>query len=178
MNHGSYLGDCVDPWVHDKWQWRRSPLDYRLYKRNGDNWLLGVKRFWKQYYCLQPVPSIPTASIVPVSIGFDSIWFQRYISWASLSDGMDTVVDDPIIPCLIGTNSPQTGVLLWWTVLCKELHVLSVTVPSIITRLSAPPVPLLPFLHPQPTVQPSSTQRKTTGSPVKRLTNQPIVVSL
>ena len=72
MNHGAYLGNWTDPLVHEKWQWWRSPLENRLYKHNGDDWLMYVKRYWWRYYYSNPVPSIPTASAIPVSIGIDA----------------------------------------------------------------------------------------------------------
>ena len=58
-----------------------------------------VKRFGRQYYYSQPVPSIPTASVVPVSIGIDEGSFRIetealpsnvYPSSNSLSDFKDT----------------------------------------------------------------------------------------
>ena len=89
-----------------------------MYKRNGNDWLLYVKHFGRQYYYSQPVPSIPTASVVPVSIGIDggsfrietvALSFNVYPSnnilsdfkdtsaWVSLSNELDTAVDDPTI---------------------------------------------------------------------------------
>ena len=89
-----------------------------MYKRNGDNWLLYVKRSGRRYYYSQLVPSIPIPSIVPVSIGIDAgsfrietealsfnvcpssnslSDFEDKSSWDSLSDGLDTAVDDPTI---------------------------------------------------------------------------------
>ena len=45
LHLGLYLGDSIDPKVEDKWVWWISPLDDRMYKRKGNNWLLYVKRF-------------------------------------------------------------------------------------------------------------------------------------
>ena len=77
-----------------------------------------MKRFGRQYYYLQPVPSMPTSSVVPVLIGIGAGSFRIETealsfnvcpssnslsdfvdtsSWASLSDGMDTAYDDPRI---------------------------------------------------------------------------------
>ena len=69
MNHGSHLRDWTDPVIQDRWQWWRSPLEDWLYKRTGDDWLSYEKRFGHHCYQSQPVQSISTASIVPVSIG-------------------------------------------------------------------------------------------------------------
>ena len=89
-----------------------------MYKRNGDDWLLYTKRFSQQYYYLYPVPSIQTASIVPVLIRIDAGSFQIETqvqsfnicmlhnrlsdfedtsAWASLLDGLDTATDNPTI---------------------------------------------------------------------------------
>ena len=77
-----------------------------------------VKQYGRRDFYSNPVPSIPTASVVPVSIGIDAGIFRieaevtsfivcptsNLVSdfedasvWISLSDGMDTAVEDPTI---------------------------------------------------------------------------------
>ena len=77
-----------------------------------------VKLYEQRYYYLNPVPSIPTASVVPVSIGIDAgsfrieteallfsvcpsnnslSDFEDIDTWDSLLDGLDTTVNDPTI---------------------------------------------------------------------------------
>ena len=89
-----------------------------MYKCNGDDWLLYVKYFGWQYYYSQLVSSIPSASVIPVSIGIDAgsfrietealsfsarpssnslSNFEDTAAWDSLSDWLDTAVDDPTI---------------------------------------------------------------------------------
>ena len=43
MNYWACLGNWTDPLVREKRQWWRSPLEDRLYKYNGDDWLLYMK---------------------------------------------------------------------------------------------------------------------------------------
>ena len=38
MNHKSRLRNWTGPEIHGRWQWWRSPLEDRLYKREGDYW--------------------------------------------------------------------------------------------------------------------------------------------
>ena len=118
MNHGSYLDNWTNPLVHDKCQWWYSPLEDHLYRCNGNDWLLYVQQFGRQYHYSQLVASIPTTSVVQVSICIDvgsfsieneALSFSVYPSsnslsdfgdtavWGSLSDGLDTTVDDPTI---------------------------------------------------------------------------------
>ena len=74
-----------------------------------------VKKYGRRYYYLNPIPSIPTASVVPVSIGIDAgsyrietealsfhicpsnnslSDFEDTAAWDSLADGLDAAVDD------------------------------------------------------------------------------------
>ena len=76
------------------------------------------KRYGRQYYYSNPVPFIPAASVVPVSIGIDAGSFRIQAEVTSfivcsisnlvsdfedesfrisLSDGIDTAVEDPTI---------------------------------------------------------------------------------
>ena len=89
-----------------------------MYKRNGDNWISYEERFRRHYYQSQLVQSVSTASIVPVSIGIlaDSHRIESEVIafivspisnlvsdfkdasvWTSMSDGMDTAIQDPTI---------------------------------------------------------------------------------
>ena len=118
MNHGFHLRNWTDPVIQDRWQWWRSPLEDRLYKRNGDNWLSYEKCFGRRYYQSESVHSVSTASMVPVSIGIlaDSHQIESEVTsfivcpasnlvsnfedtsaWTSLLDGMDTDIEDPTI---------------------------------------------------------------------------------
>ena len=77
-----------------------------------------VKRYGRRYYYSNPVPSIPVASVVPVSIGIDAgscrietealsfnispssfslSDFEDTTVWDSLADGFDSAVSDPTI---------------------------------------------------------------------------------
>ena len=81
---------------------------------------------------MDPVQSIPTTSVVPISISIDAgsccietealsfsvcpssnslSDFEDIAAWDSLSDRLDTAVDDPTI-LLVNTSSLQTVVLL------------------------------------------------------------------
>ena len=89
-----------------------------MYKRKGDNWLSYKKRFGGRYYQSELVQSVSTASMVPVSIGIlaDSHQiepevisfivcpvsnlvsnFDNASAWTSLSDGMNTAIEDHTI---------------------------------------------------------------------------------
>ena len=47
-----------------------------MYKRNGNDWLLYVKRFGPRHYYSHPVVFILTASVIPVSIRIDAGSFR------------------------------------------------------------------------------------------------------
>ena len=108
----------IDPTIEAKWVWWISPLDNRMYKHNGTDQLLYVKRFGRRYYYTHPVPSIQTNSIVPISIRINAgsfgveiqvqsfnvclsnnslSDFEDNFAWTPLSDGLDTAIDNPTI---------------------------------------------------------------------------------
>ena len=93
-------------------------MEYRLYKREGEYWSSYQKQFGRQYYETELVLSVSTESMVPVSIGIlaDSHQIESEVTsfivcpnsnmlsdfedasvWTSLSDGMDSAVEDPTI---------------------------------------------------------------------------------
>ena len=72
---------------------------FKFSRQQPNDWLLYVKQFGQQYYYSKPVPSIPTASAVLVSIGIDvgnfrieteALSFSVYPSCNNLSDFEDT----------------------------------------------------------------------------------------
>ena len=95
-----------------------SPLEDRLYKREGQYWTSYQKRFTRRYYKNETVVAGSTYTMVPVSIRISATSHQiesEVISfsvcpnsnllsnfvdsslWTSLSDGMDSTVEDPTI---------------------------------------------------------------------------------
>ena len=86
-----------------------------MYKRNGGNWSSYKKRFGRRYYQAELVQSVSTAFMVPDSIGILANGhqiepevtffivcpasnlvsdFEDASAWTSLSDGMDTAIED------------------------------------------------------------------------------------
>ena len=116
INYGFHLRNWSSLFIQDRRQCWCFPLDDCLYKCNGDECFSYEKHFARRYYYSQPVTSISTCVPISISMRADSHIIESRVSsfivspannllsnfenasiWTSLSDGIDTTVEDPTI---------------------------------------------------------------------------------